>query len=996
MIPLNPHPLRSVRVAALVALASIASTASAQVAASSVSAKPATESEPITLSAFEVTPDKDVGYQGGNTASGSRLNSSLKDTAAAVMVFTPEFLSDFGANGLAEMTAYSPNLSVDMLETSSDANPTFIGGSDLTDTRIVVRGLSASASMDFFEAGIAIDNYNTERVELASGPNSILFGFGSPGGLVNVMTKRAQVNRNRTALRTQFGEWAFRRFELDHNQVILPGKLALRLNGLDQRAAGWRRWDRSDSSRGAASLRFTPTRKTSWVAGYENGQLSGHVALPMNAFDANALWLANGRRTANDATWTTADRNVGINRNTAVRNLAVTGSASAAPFVLTTRNAVGFRILESSYDNLNLAATQRAGLTMAPFSEIPLDTSVFGPGATRDTNFDRLTSALEHRFTPTVTLELAYLHERTKQWVISPVNNLLLYGGDPNVVIPHPDGSATPIANPNVGRAYIDAQWKNDDGRTGNDVVRASLAVKLDRGRFGVHNLAFMAEHGDQSAWRYPGREIFVDEQGVPIANAALPENANNFITRRHYVTPGRPDTYIGGNADQEITVVRNGRTYRRAWLNQSVAGGSIRRTMDSFMGVTQSSFFKQRLIVTGGVRWDKFSFDQLGNSRLGADHPLVRSGQRVLNSLTFTEVVTNTQTYKPVTSTVGAMWHVTPVFSVFYNQGDNNAQPKLNAVILPDEKLPPPAEGKTRDYGVTLSLLDGKIYARATAFQTSQKRAAGGNFNINIRGGAYDLAAPSTRILATLAENGRITAAEELFHTIGDESNLGATSDIVNKGYEFSAWFNLAKNLTGVVNFSHTQSDRSNVFPEFEGWYERERAFWLRTPGAGALVNSTANLSISQDAATIQRLASELRDFYNFGFGERPYKANASGRYTFTEGRLKGAYLGGGVRWQDRSKLGRISVGTAADGSTLYGRTLIGPEDFKMDAFAGYRRRAPFYGRNAEMIFQVNVTNFTDEDVFMPLRYNSQQSGYLRILLQDPRRVRFTFGVNF
>ena len=102
MTPFNDHPLRSVRIAAMVALASIASTASAQVAASAASAasaKPATESEPITLSAFEVTPDKDVGYQGGNTASGSRLNSSLKDTAAAVMVFTPEFLSDFGANG---------------------------------------------------------------------------------------------------------------------------------------------------------------------------------------------------------------------------------------------------------------------------------------------------------------------------------------------------------------------------------------------------------------------------------------------------------------------------------------------------------------------------------------------------------------------------------------------------------------------------------------------------------------------------------------------------------------------------------------------------------------------------------------------------------------------------------------------------------------------------------------------------------------------------------
>jgi hypothetical protein len=29
-------------------------------------------------------------------------------------------------------------------------------------------------------------------------------------------------------------------------------------------------------------------------------------------------------------------------------------------------------------------------------------------------------------------------------------------------------------------------------------------------------------------------------------------------------------------------------------------------------------------------------------------------------------------------------------------------------------------------------------------------------------------------------------------------------------------------------------------------------------------------------------------------------------------------------------------------------------------------------------------------------MRYNAHQTGLLRILLQDPRRVRFTFGVNF
>ncbi len=952
-------------------------------------------SEPVTLSVFEVRSDKDVGYQGGNTLSGSRLDSSLRDTAASVMVFTPEFISDFGANGLAEMTAYSPNLSVDMLETSSAANPVFIGGSDLVDTRIVVRGLQASVSMDFFEAGFAVDNYNSERVELASGPNSILFGFGSPGGLVNVMTKRAQLQRTRTALRLQFGEWDFRRAELDHNQILVPGKLALRLNGLAQHTGGWRRWDWSDTSRGAASLRFTPWSKTTLVTNYENGQLRGHVLIPMTAYDANALWLASGHRTGNDATWVANDRTFGVNRNTAVRNLVVTDSAGAAPFVLTTRNAANFRILESSYDNLNIPAAQRAGLTMVPSSQIPWDTSTFGPGAKRDTNFDRLVTTAEHRFSRDIVGEASYLHERTRQWVISPGNNFTI-GGDPNVVIPNPDGSATPVTNRNVGRMYIDSQWSGDDGRTGNDVLRGSLAVKRDLGRWGLHNIALMADHGLQYAWRYPGREIFVDDQGVPLSNAAAPEDAGNVISRRHYVTLGSYDTYIAGNSDDAVTMVRNGKTYHRAWIYQSVAGGSIRRSMNSYMAVTQSSFFSQRLVVTGGVRWDKFTFDQMDTGRVGADNPLVRSGQNVLNSLIFLPNVANSLTYRPVTGTLGAMWHVKPWVSVFYNQGDNNAQPKLNTRVLPNETLPPPAEGKTNDYGFTLTLLDGKIYARATAFTTSQRKGAGGNFAINIGSGTYNLAAPSSRILAALADNNRISAAEVLAHTIGDESNLGASSDIVTNGYELSTWFNLSRNITGLLNFSYTKTDRSNVFPEFETWYDREHAFWYARPGAGSLLNTTANTTIDQDAAVIQQLVRRLRDFYNFGFGERPFKANVSGRYSFTEGRLRGVFAGAGVRWQDRSKLGRIITGTTVDGADIYGSIITGPEDFKVDAFVGYRRTVRLHGHSSELRLQVNVTNLTDEDEVMPMRYNTNQSGYLRVLLNDPRKVRFTMGLEF
>lgn len=950
---------------------------------------------PVRLSVYEVTTDKDVGYQAGNTASGSRFNTALKDTAAAVMVFTPEFLADFGANSLADIVGYAPNMQLDMLDTSADANPQFLGGADLRDTRIRVRGLSASTAQDFFETGIAIDVYNTERLELSSGPNSILFGFGSPGGLVNIMTKRAQVSRPRTALRAQTGQWSYRRFELDHNQVIVPGKAALRLNGLLQDSQGWRQHDFNDISRGALSLRLSPWPQTTFVGNFENGQMKSHVSRPVNAFDALALWQARGSPTKADATWVAADRALGLQRNTAVRNLYVTDADGSTPFVLTTSNAVNLRMLESSFEDLNIPAADRIGLTMVPAAKLPFGYSTYGPGSARDTNFDRFVGTLEHRFGRNFTVELAYNRERAQQSLHTAVQNTTILGGDPNTVIPNPNGSTTPIANPNAGGLYMETRWSFDRGQSRNDVLRASAAWQLDLPRLGRHKLAAMGEHGRLRSFRYPGVEILVDDRGVPIGNAALPENAANFVYRRHYVTPGDFNTYYVGDGRQDFSVVRNGRTYRNTWINSSVAGGDIERTMKTVLGATQSSFLDGRIVVTAGVRWDRITFDQHGDTRLSTADPDVVAGRAIANTVKFTREVEDTTRFRPVTSTLGGVWHPTRALSFFYNHANNNSQPPFNARVLPDETLPDPFDGLSDDYGFMLHLLDGKFFVRATAFKTSQKKSTGGTFAIGLNSGENNLVAPSTRILDTLLAANRITAADYAQHLIGDEANLTGSSNVVNNGYELSTWFNATKNLTAVLNFSYTATDRSAIVPEFEGWFERENAFWHRTPGAGSLVTSGV-ATIDQEARLLQNIMQGIREFYGFGYGERPYKANASGRYAFADGRLRGAFVGGGLRWQGQSKLGRALLGRNATGNRIFGETYYGPEDFKMDAFVGYRRKLSFRQRSPELTLQLNVTNLTDENEVMPLRYNSNKSGYVRVLLFEPRKFRLTAGLAF
>lgn len=132
----------------------------AQTVAPRLADKPA---EVITLSPFEVSTDKDTGYQAGNTVNGSRFNTSLKDTPAAVTAFTKEFLADFRASSIEDMTAYAPNLQVDIQDRTPAATPSFLGGSNTTESRIRARGLPVGTALDFFETLIPVDNYRVER-----------------------------------------------------------------------------------------------------------------------------------------------------------------------------------------------------------------------------------------------------------------------------------------------------------------------------------------------------------------------------------------------------------------------------------------------------------------------------------------------------------------------------------------------------------------------------------------------------------------------------------------------------------------------------------------------------------------------------------------------------------------------------------------------------------------------------------------------------------------
>jgi outer membrane receptor protein involved in Fe transport len=146
------------------------------------------DSELTRLSPFVVTTSGDIGYLAQNSVAGSRLNTKLSELAAPTTAFTQEFLEDVAATSVDDLYVYMANTQVTYYEDASAS----VAGDRKSAT---IRGLPGGRnSINFFPSDLKMDSFNTERIDFSRGANSILFGMGSPGGIVNVSTRRARFN----------------------------------------------------------------------------------------------------------------------------------------------------------------------------------------------------------------------------------------------------------------------------------------------------------------------------------------------------------------------------------------------------------------------------------------------------------------------------------------------------------------------------------------------------------------------------------------------------------------------------------------------------------------------------------------------------------------------------------------------------------------------------------------------------------------------------------
>ncbi len=984
---------------------------------------PASE-EVIELSPFTVNTSRDTGYFAENTLAGSRLNTSLRDTAGSVSVFTKEFLDDLAITDLRDLVQYSVNAEMETNESVAGAgqNP-FVNGERLVPL-VLIRGLAASQGMDYFTSITPGDPYRVGRYDESRGPNSILFGIGSPGGLFNQTSKIATTGRDTANIRYGMGSWQRGRLEVDANKVLVKDKVALSVAALHQENGGWRAFDFQDKKRIFGSVTYRPTRSLSFTAMGETGRDIGAVIRSTVESDEALAWYDNrqafGVGAVTFAPGTVAPTAAQMAVGVVARDGTRTGNVRRVTFIEndgTVFDQSG-TFLTGSYNNSAVRAPDGTpGITSSSLrlydpSMFPRNMNAAGPGMNRNQSLKNFTLSADWQATRDLAFNLAHNYQETTAIVTLMTGTDPTLRGEANTTL----GVGGP-RNPYAGRLYFDGNWRRDTHVGDSRETRLSASYSLDTKSkwFGRHRLAAMVSRSEQSDIR---ANSWLALAGRPFN--AVGNNVNNRITVRNYIAEGNYATYrVGDWRSLPATVNFLGRDYGLVFANE-VAGANNSggaQESDSMLGVVQSHFLEGKLVTTFGYRQDEVEISEFGYYTDPVVGDIVDPDP--------SKAKTTSATGR--TGTAGAVFHVTNWLSLIANRSSNQGVPSFVRKTFPDGALAPSSTGEGEDYGLGFDLLNGRLNGKVVYFSSSEK----GRVNTAGFGGA---AGRNTRVMDAFA--GALVGAglpfsssqwAPVYETYTPPASA-VTSDFNASGYEARVTANLTRNWRLVANYSYTDSGRTHLAEELVAWYGLKKgdgvkliqgvrqdasgqfvvdrnafeangtiAKWLElgamNPAASpSTLTTSGGQTVAQEILTLIDNLNQDKEEQEKRWGVRPHKISLFTAYDFREGRLRGLTVGGGWRWRSSNV-----IGTNSQGDEITGRVITAT-----DLMVGYTRK--FSGLPGRVRFQLNVNDVFNRRGIIPVRLSTSESvpdghvlpggrgvAYSRYDPVAPREIRFT-----
>lgn len=259
------------------------------------------DEEVFELSPFEVTTDANIGYLATSSLAGSRIDTDLKDVASPISVVTREFIDDTASVDIKDILVYQTNAEVAGIGGNyygSDANDGAYRNRLLVNpqqgTRL--RGLNtADLTRSFYATSIPIDAFNTERLDIQRGPNSILFGLGSPAGIINTTLRDPVADQRFGEVRISADSYGSHRESIDYNIPLVEKTLTARVIGLNDQQKFRQDFTYEDDNRVYAALRWQPKLAegiyTQVDARYEYGKISANRPVAVTAADFISNWF---------------------------------------------------------------------------------------------------------------------------------------------------------------------------------------------------------------------------------------------------------------------------------------------------------------------------------------------------------------------------------------------------------------------------------------------------------------------------------------------------------------------------------------------------------------------------------------------------------------------------------------------------------------------------------------------------------------------------------
>ncbi len=181
------------------------------------------------LGAVDVQTDGTVGYVATTSTAGTKTDTPLIETPQSISVVTREELTDRNVQTLLDAVAYTPGVRTGQSGFDPRYDSFAIRGFDVTYNGIYRDGLRLpGANMAIFK----VEPYGVESVTVLRGPSSALYGLGSPGGLVDITSKRP-VDKPFGEIEFMGGSWDWLQAQFDiGGRLSSDGSLLYRLTGV--------------------------------------------------------------------------------------------------------------------------------------------------------------------------------------------------------------------------------------------------------------------------------------------------------------------------------------------------------------------------------------------------------------------------------------------------------------------------------------------------------------------------------------------------------------------------------------------------------------------------------------------------------------------------------------------------------------------------------------------------------------------------------------------